>query len=168
MYLPRNRYKIDQAQPGELTTASGREYTGPVIRLSSGRVFSGSNINKPGPELVYANPTRRLAIDRPYNDYYGPTDNDYAKGYFTRYFTRDKRNGRFVELSKNQWNDKRGLNYVLAGKLEWILTGPLEDGKINNIPYKGVSTRNLEILQDLEKDFPGITNFFDNPGQFVR
>lgn len=168
MYIPKNQYKIKQAYSGEFTKVDGTEYTGPYIEVANGTFYQGDRLSNVPVRIFSVEESQTIAIERPYNDYFGPTEQNYTQGFYTRYFTRDKRNGKFVELSKEQWNSKKTLKYVTAGKLNWFLIGPLEDGKINDIPYKGTATRNLETLQNLEKEFPGITNFFDNPGQFVR
>lgn len=168
MYLPKNEYRIRQALPGEFIRPNGEEYTGKYIETSSGTFYEGDSLEGTLSVITPAPSTEPINIPRPFNDYLGPTDRDYEKGFFTRYFTRDIRNGKFTELGLKQWREKRSLNYVTAGEFNWIITGPLNDGFINNIPFKGVSTKNKETLQLLEKEYPGISNFFSNTLEFVR
>lgn len=168
MYIPKNKYKINQTFSGEISNTDGTPYVGPIIETSLGKVFQGSSLNGFPKSLVDSRRPSRTKIERPYNDYYGPTENDYTKGSYTRYFTRDKRNGKFTEMNKDQWSVKRNLNYVEGGKIQWLLTGPIQNGSINNIPYKGTSTKNREAVESLEQRYPGILNFFSNTSEFVR
>ena len=107
-------------------------------------------------------------IPRPYNDYYGPTIFDYKNGFFIRYFIRDKRDGKIVEVNTRQFKEKRRLNYVQVGKLEWILQGPAENRVINDVPFVGAAQRNKERVLELDKELKGLKNFIKNYGKFVR
>ena len=168
MYIPKNLYRIRQTFGGEFTTPEGEDYIGPVVETSNGFNFSGPDLNTITGEVIPV-PVRDLnKIERPYNDYYGPTEQDYKVGFFTRYFVRDKRNGKFSELSRKQWYEKKKLSYVTSGNIVWFITGRINDGVINGIPYKGTSTRNRERLQLLETEFPGILNFFSDTSEFVK
>lgn len=168
MYIPKNKYKIKQALEGDFIRPDGSSYRGFYIEVANGSFYEGSSLSGPALRIFPSKTEDINTVQRPYNDYYGPTEKDYTNGFFVRYFIRDKRNGKFTEVSKNQWNEKKSLTYVTAGSIAWLLTGPVEDGKINGIPYKGITTRNSVTLQSLEKQFPGISNFFDNPAEFVR
>jgi hypothetical protein len=71
-------------------------------------------------------------------------------------------------MSRKQWQEKRNGKRVTAGQLNWTLKGPVADGKYNGVPFKGASTKNREALQRLEKDYPGISEFFKSTSEFVR
>ena len=168
MYLPKSQFRVEDTYGEEFTDSSGNPYVGKVLRTASGRVYAGDSIvNTKG----ILNPVEKQdlnKIERPLNDYYGPKEADYVNGTFIRYFIRDKRNGKFSEVSLPQWKEKRKLRYVTSGKFLWLLTGPVNDGFINGIPYKGAASKNRETLQELEKDFTGITTFFKSTSEFVR
>jgi len=168
MYLPKNKYRLETTYGGEYVDENGQDYTGGVIRTSDGTVFAGDSLSNVKGIVTKVEDQNLLEIERPYNDYFGPTDQDYAKGQFVRYFLRDKRNGKFTEVNLEQWRIKRTLKYVTAGKLVWLLKGPVSDGTVNGIPYRGTSTKNKESLQNLEKQYPGITDFFKSTSEFVR
>jgi len=171
MYLPKSRYKIKSTPGNEFKNEDGSNYIGRYVETADGRFFKGSSPAE-NLEEIFSNTseeeTNRIQIERPYNDYYGPTDEDYERGFFIRYFTKDKRNGTFTELGREQWKEKRQLSYVTSGQIEWLLKGPVFDGQINNIPYKGTSTKNLERLEELEKEFPGLKRFFFHTEKFVK
>ena len=168
MYLPKSTYRVKQAMPGEFLRQDGTSYTGPYIEANNGTFYEGNSLNGVLNTIQPVQEDTGTGIERPYNDYLQPTDRDYERGIYTRYFTRDKRNGKFTELGLNQWRDKKNLTYVTAGSINWIITGPLRDGRIKDIPFKGASTKNREALQRLEKDYPGISEFFKSTSEFVR
>jgi N-acetylneuraminic acid mutarotase len=168
MYLPKSTYRVKQAMPGEFVREDGTSYTGPYIQSNNGTFYEGNSLNGVLNTIQPVQEDTGTTIERPYNDYLQPTDRDYERGTYTRYFTRDKRNGKFTELGLNQWRGKRNLKYVTAGSFNWLITGPLNDGRIKNIPFKGAATRNKETLLSLEKEFPGISNFFSNLVEFVK
>lgn len=168
MYLPKSKFRVEDSYGNEFTDANNQPYYGKIIRTSSGRVFAGESINSTQGTLNKVRTGNLTKIARPFNDYYGPKEEDYKKGFYIRYFLRDTRDGKFTEVSLKQWKEKKLLNYVLAGKLVWRLKGPVSDGNVNGIPYKGTATKNREELQKLEKQYPGILQFFKSTSEFVQ
>jgi hypothetical protein len=168
MYLPKTKFRVEDTYGEEFTDANNQPYYGKIVRTSGGRVFAGDSINNTQGILNRIEKQDLARIERPFNDYYGPTDQDYTKGFYIRYFIRDKRNGKFSEVNLEQWKEKKTLRYVTAGKFVWLLKGPVNDGTYNNVPYKGTGTKNRETLLKLENQFPGISDFFKTTSEFVR
>ena len=168
MYLPKNKYRIKKTFGNEFKDKEGTEYIGSYIELADGRVFAGDNLASPKGLLTRTKKVNLKVIPRPYNDYYGPTIFDYKNGFFIRYFIRDKRDGKIVEVNTRQFKEKRRLNYVQVGKLEWILQGPAENRVINDVPFIGAAERNRERVLELDKELKGLKNFIKNYGKFVR
>ena len=167
MYIPKNLYKKRTTYGGEFTTPEGTDYIGPVIEVATGINFAGASLDNVTGEVFPVEQANLLEIEKPYNDYYNPTEEDYLKGRVTRYFIRN-RNGKFIEMSREQWILKRTARRVTSGQILWTLKGPVNDGEINEIPFKGASTKNREALERLEKDYPGISEFFKSTSEFVR
>ena len=168
MYLPKNKYRIEVTYGGEYIDSSGKDYAGSIIKTADGTVFAGNSLNNVQGIVTEVEEKTLLNIERAYNDYYGPTEKDYEKGSYIRYFLRDSRNGKFVEVNNKQWNIKRKLKYLESGFLIWKLKGPVNDGKLNGIPFIGTSTKNKNTVRNLEKDYPGISEFFKSTSEFVR
>jgi len=167
MYLPKNKYKI-KSTSGEDIVNNGIPYVGFYIETANGTIYQGDNLNGIKEILETKSQKQSSAIDRPYNDYYGPTVDDYKNGSYIRYFTQDKRSKKITEMNQDQWLEKSKLKYINPGQLTWLLLGPVEDGKYNGISYKGTSTKNKETVDKLEKDYPGIKRFFSDTSEFVR
>lgn len=168
MYLPKNTYRIKTTYGGEFQKPSGEDYVGKYIETTMGKTFAGGSLEEAKGILINTPKPDLLSIERPYNDYFGPTEIDYKRGEYLRYFTQDKRSGKIVEMNEKQWREKKRLKYVTPGRLVWVLKGPASDREVNGIPYKGASSKNRESLQRLEGDFPGITDFFKSTSEFVR
>ena len=168
MYLPKNKYKIKSTSGGEIVNGNGTPYVGSYIETAKGTVYQGGDLNGIK-QVLKSQPQQQVAgIDRPYNDYYGPTVDDYKNGSYIRYFTQDKRSKKITEMNQEQWLEKSKLKYINPGQLTWLLLGPVEDGKYNGISYKGTSTKNKETVDKFEKDYPGIKRFFSDTSEFVR
>lgn len=168
MYLPKSLYRIKTTYGGEFQKPSGEDYIGKYVETSTGKTFAGDSLENAKGILLSTAEQNLINIERPYNDYFGPTEEDYRKGIFTRYFTQDKRSTKIVEMNREQWKIKKRLRYVSSGSFIWVLKGPADDRIINGVPYKGAASKNRETLQELEKDFPGITDFFKSTSEFVR
>jgi len=168
MYIPKNKYKIKTVYGGSYIRGDGSIFNGSIIETASGAVFEGSNLLGQKRRLRPIEKEDSTGIDRPYNDYYGPTVDDYKNGSYIRYFTQDKRSKKITEMNQEQWLEKSKLKYINPGQLTWLLLGPIEDGKYNGISYKGTSTKNKETVDKLEKDYPGIKRFFSDTSEFVR
>lgn len=169
MYLPKNRYKIKTTAGEELLQPNGSPYNGSYIEVATGGIYQGGSLKGQKESLARKeqNSNNNLEIERPYNDYYGPTEKDYQNGSYIRYFIRNHR-GKFVEMNKEQWLEKRNQKRVTSGQVTWLLAGPVKDGKVNGYPFKGTETKNRETLQKLERNYPGISDFFKSTSEFVR
>lgn len=168
MYIPKNLYRKKQTYGDEVINPDGTDYVGPYIETASGLLLAGNTLSKNSVQLLSKTEENLNRIERPYNDYFGPSEIDYTNGFFIRYFTRARRNGQFVEMNKEQWLEKSKRKGYSGGQVTWELNGPIDDGQVNGVPYKGTSTKNKERLLLLETEFPGIVNFFSNTSEFVR
>ena len=178
MYLPKSKYRIKNPPPGTFETEGGIEHTGPVIELSSGEVYAGDSIATVSTRLIPVEEQTPPQQDLPpFNEYVLPTEQDYEQGFFTRYLLRNQETKRVVETSKQQFDQKRNLPNIQPIEVEWLLTGAIEDRTVGTnvvnreiqlIKIKGVRTRNLETVQELEESFRGISLFLDDPLKFVK
>ncbi len=98
-----------------------------------------------------------------------PTEEDYARGYFTRYFAKNVTGPGFVvEISENDWtniqNGQVPIN-VLAyetADLFWQLVGPLNNKRVSQYQIiGGVYDTNKRVTEAKAKSFVGLLNFID-------
>jgi hypothetical protein len=143
-YFPKSRIIENQkANPGEMQTSSGKEYTGPYYVTFDGKIFSGANPYSPGSKPLVRSLLNKneddtnITPDFNNDDYYAlkpsnlaklqdptpytpkPTDEDYRKGKITRYFARQRNGTQFkiMEIDQtthdNLSNNRGGLNTAL-------------------------------------------------------
>jgi hypothetical protein len=105
-----------------------------------------------------------------------PTDDDYSKGYFTRYVAQLKSAKNLVmniiEINKPTFEqsskDIKMLHAYKLAAFNWKLTGNKDDVFEGNIRIEaGIYDANLRSLQDVEKVIPGISLFITDPLQYA-
>ena len=163
-YFPKSRIiESQKANPGEMKTPDGKEYTGPYYITFDGKVFSGDNPYTPGsvpltkeilnknegPAILDPNSidynllknNRLTTLTDPIPFTPKPTPEDYKKGKITRYFAR-QRNGtqfRIMEIDQTTYdnlsNNRGGLNSSLWKVISIFqqISGPLRDERVGNI-----------------------------------
>lgn len=96
-----------------------------------------------------------------------PLDEDYARGYFVRYFAKNVSGPSYVfEISKLDWTkiqngdvDDTVLGYETVDML-WQLTGPLKDKRVSQYQIiGGVFDTNKRVTEGKQKVFNGIKEF---------
>jgi hypothetical protein len=96
-----------------------------------------------------------------------PTESDYRRGYFTRYFAKNVSGpGYIIEISKQDWSriqngevEDNVLGYEIADML-WQLTGPLNDRRISQYQIQGgVFDTNKRVTEGEERTFRGLIAF---------
>lgn len=108
----------------------------------------------------------RLTELRPY--YPTPSDSDYARGYFTRYFAKIVSGpGYIFEISRTDWTMIQNgdilaeniLGYESIDML-WQLTGPLKDTRVSQYQIKGgVFDTNKRVTESKNKVFNGLLDY---------
>lgn len=183
-YLPKNKYQVLYTNGGEYRlTNSSTPYIGNYLKLYNGRVFAGDNISSPQGKLVPIStlPVRNVLTDSANNRIYSvlkpkitkeqddyipiisstpyPTEKDYRKGFFIRFFSVRLNTKTYQEVDKNTFLNfykrkyNRKLNKVF--QLKWYLG---EDSEV----------KNQNSLRIYESKLPGISNIFPNNTQYRR
>jgi hypothetical protein len=96
-----------------------------------------------------------------------PTEEDYKKGYITRYFTKkENEKGYIIEISRDEYNDivngetDYDIRLYQVTTILWKLTGPLRNtrkSQYNVIP--GIIDTNQRLVESANKNFLGIVEF---------
>lgn len=185
-YFPRHTVNIISSKEGEFIFAkSKRPYNGPIIETNSGQFFAGSDSSNPGKELLKSskfkgdnfgdNPEviryNNLKVNlkqerRKYKNIFStkitPTEEDYERGHYKRYFlVRNNNTERVIEISEQAHDDffKKRSQYdhylYSAGVITWVLEGD-------------VYTSNFKTLENIMGEVPGIKNAFPLLDEFYR
>lgn len=188
---------------GQFSDQSGKQYIGKYYATMNGRHFSGPNPEVgPNEEIFllvtpqnfenaksdkfmpdsfkrYQTSETEGITDNTYRGrptfyYPRPTEDDYRRGYITRYFTKkENEKGMITEISYNEYVQivNGTANYDISiyqtTKILWKLTGPLNNqrkSQYNVIP--GIIDTNKRLTEASEKTFLGIVEFIG--GQYDK
>ena len=104
-----------------------------------------------------------------------PSDDDYNKGFFSRYIIRynNSVDYKFIEVNKDNFKKIIQLPNISilynATSVIWKLTGPLNDVYNGNIRVEsGIKDTNLRSIQESEKTFSGLSLYLTDPLQFYK
>jgi len=169
MYLPKSKYITKYSTGDEFIKPDGSAYTGYYVETYKGNFYEGKEFNSKSKKLtdIRALNEFNLGVSDFVNDTIKPTEKDYKKGSFVRYFLQDKRNKQIIEVNKKNFLNLKKENYTIALKIEWILSQPLEDLNKGPYIYFGARTQNKESVEKAEKQIKGLSEFIFNYGQFV-
>ena len=165
MYIPKNKYIVRSAKPGEFID----NYSGLVIETSKGEFFQGDSLEGIPNKLTKASNTLPASVDlKPFHEYIRPTEEDYEKGFFIRYIFMNNLTKRIVEVSKEQFNKKNNFSGFLRANFVWYIKGAIKDSFIGTTRIPGVESSNKLTLSNLKVDFPTIEELFNNPLEFHK
>lgn len=170
--IPKHKQVINPVIDGILVNPTTKVvYRGPYVRDYRQRYYEGTeaSFNDKLLEFIPNNPdTSAEELD---NAHRMPTEADYDRGVFERFFVKDRRNNKIVEIDKDRFTKERTAKkiYRVTYKLNWIIKGRIDDYTFDNgYSYPGVASRNKELIRIAEKVVPGIgQQVLFNPKQFV-
>lgn len=160
------------AQEGQFLLPSGQPYIGSYHKLYNGETYTGSVPSKNSVQIFEDDSEPHL----PQNNYEDklvsenahPDPNDYERGFFNRYFIKDTRGGKIIEVKKSTFDEKSKEKYLLSTTLKWILQKPVKDIFNQGFLFKGAATRNKENTQKASLEMPGIEKFITKYDKFVN
>lgn len=103
-----------------------------------------------------------------------PTQEDYQKGFFTRYILEYKQSTKpkYIEVNKTtyfQIQESENSKYYNSVEVLWKISGPLYDKKQNNILVKGgIIDSNKRSIQQAEQTIKGISNYLNDLTLYAR
>jgi hypothetical protein len=183
-YFPKSKVNISETSGNEFIIKSTREsYKGKYVELSNGLYYAGNNPQKLGEEIIRpdsppsnfnndSNFRKHIILnEKTYNllknfknipsEKPKPTEKDYKKGYYNRYFVKRINGEEYKEVSsdtfKSIFNKKKEYDHNLynIGALKWALTG-------NSILI------NKNSVLELEKTFLGVSSLFSRFDEFYK
>ena len=183
-YIPKSKVNRLNTPGGEFVIKStNQEYAGNYIELSNGKYYVGNNPRQLGQELIIPLISNQLGDSDDFEIYSNlkpqttkfqsqvksvypsksiPTEEDYNRSYYTRYFTRKVNKPRgYMEVDIDTFNAisqrKKTYDYNLyeVGSLTWNLKN-------------GTTTSNSINLQILERTFPFVSIIFPKLNEFEK
>lgn len=192
-YYPSTKIKPNQkALPGEFTL-NGIAYSGYYYSTYDGRYFSGKNPIEgkneeiiPVPrnsnqEFVSTGTVPQSVIDNsnkvsnnsnryrtsPKSYYPSPIEDDYSRGYITRYFVKMvNQRGYVMEISEQEYSSivngtaPYDISFMQTVEILWKLTGPLKSIRISQYDTRaGIIDTNKRLIENASKTFVGLKEF---------
>lgn len=168
MFLPRSKYQIKQATWGQFVlSGSHGSYVGPYIEDYLGRTYAGNTLEGAENRVLYrVNEVETIKATTKKMELV-PTEKDYQKGDFTRYFRRHRTSKIIEEVDRKTFQDSNDQIWQKVSCL-WRVKGNLEDQLIYNYVWHGLRWRNQKTLNALEREMPGIVEVLElEPDEFV-
>jgi len=181
-----------------VVASTGQDYIGLYHITNQGIVYTGKNPNTPNNQLLLTknqsavlNETSqqyvslkqqqgnqfKLILPDPPSYFAQPTESDYQRGYFTRYFTK-KINDRGISTlkeidqqtySKINSNSKDYDSYMWkTAESKWVLTGSLNDTIVGGVVKKGVRNANYNLILRASQLVEGLEYFVTDYTQFAH
>lgn len=78
-----------------------------------------------------------------------------------RYFVRHKVANQVIEVSEEEYKEEllNPVPYKEVVQVDWIVSGPIEDYKVNGYVYEGLKSRNKKTILEAEKTLTGLSNY---------
>ena len=97
-----------------------------------------------------------------------PSDSDYKRGFFVRYFVKRVNDGVIIEVNRENYESITAALYESVD-IRWEIAGTKNNVYSNGkLQSSGVTEKNTKSIKTAEKVMPGITNKLINPTQFFR
>lgn len=177
-YVPKHKQEEVKATAEQfINAATGLPHIGPVIKDFLGNFFKGSSPADIKPENALAQRDATEADAELYAQEMGvkpfypkPSPKDLEKGAIKRFFVKDGRSGKIVEINNTDFKSQKAQKklYKKVLRIEWYITGEPEDKIINGYKYPGTKSKNQDVINQAEKILPGIgKQILKDPGQFI-
>lgn len=169
MFIPKIKQKVGGKLNGTLVDpTTNLEYKGTYVQDYLGNFYKGNSISSNSKPLIFVED--RVKKEKFKKDNFAftfrkPTEKDYIRKKYTRYFYKDQRNGIIKELNKEKFNfhRKQKKSYIQLLELKWNLGNSKEKEEIEVLRVK-----NENIIKEAEKVLPGISKqVLKSPLQFV-
>tara|TARA_R110000737_G_scaffold353127_1_gene402520 strand:+ start:1600 stop:3129 length:1530 start_codon:yes stop_codon:yes gene_type:complete len=188
-YVPKSKISYRTSFADEfIFKKSTRPYNGPYITIEDKKYYVGTDFLKKGPELIKLPKHNPAGVEKRFNTHIDirnynrlktsiksrlsksttlpvsksyPTEFNYERGYYTRYFAKKFNGYSYLEISPETYKkllDKSPIhdyNLWETGTLQWHLTG-------------NVFKKNSLSINEAERKFPRVFNLFPIINEFFR
>lgn len=176
MFLPKSKYKGPFTATGGdnelLVKETLKPYRGKYITTYKGQYFEGETPQEAKRELILRKDYEK-SLERDNNlkpltaTNEGPSEKDYKNKKYARYFVKDLRKGKIIEVNLKEFNTAKDYPAHSVLKLEWDLSKPADDTMYRGYLYIGSASKNQKTIEEAEKSMKGIKNYLKDPKQFV-
>ncbi|CAB4155246.1 hypothetical protein UFOVP1307_205 [uncultured Caudovirales phage] len=112
----------------------------------------------------------KLTYTQPVSALNAPTAEQLKAGSYTRYFIKKVNESKIIEIDESQfalWQSKQfdPVMYT-ATKMQWYISGPIDDTRTALVLHRGVRTKNLDQIAAADATITGISKVLTDPLQY--
>lgn len=153
------------------TYLTGEVYTGATWNAKTSiKLVSYKNITAKNVEYETLKRELKLTYTQPVSALNAPTVDQLKAGSYTRYFIKKVNESKIIEIDEPQfmlWQNKQfDPALYTAIKMQWYISGPIEDTRPTLVLHLGVRTKNLDQITTAEKSLTGISKVLTDPLQY--
>ena len=112
----------------------------------------------------------KLSYQQPVSALNAPTAEQLKAGSYTRYFIKKVNESKIIEIDASQFELWQSNQFdpamYTAIKMQWYISGPIEDTRPTLVLHLGVRTKNLSQIAAAETTLPGISKVLTDPLQY--
>jgi len=177
MFLPRSKYKGPFKAAGGseelLVKSTLKPYRGDYIVTYKNQYFAGKTPQEAKEQLILKSKYDEEQANKgkhegPQQTFIVPSEADYKNKYFDRYFAKDLRSKKIVEITLKESNRLKKVPGNITVSLQWFLEGPAKDTEYRGYIYYGAETRNKKAVLEATKVMKGLDTFLKDLGEFVK
>lgn len=191
-YYPSNKIKTNLTARFGQFTLNGDPYLGPYYATYDGKYYTGKDPITGDNERLVQSPTYTIKNEpshdieeitkqnrskQPVSYFPVATEEDYAKGYLTRYFLKKvNQNGYVMEISQSEYYSIQNgtanydISFIQTVDVLWKLTGPLNNKRVSQYDTRaGIIDTNKRLVETKNKTFVGLKEFIgEDYSKFAR
>ena len=191
-YYPSNKIKTNLTSKFGQFLLNGAPYLGPYYSTYDGKYYTGKDPITGNNEPLVQSPTYVIKNEpshnreevikenrnkKPVSYFPVATEEDYAKGYLTRYFLKNvNQKGYVMEISQSEYYSIQNgtanydISFIQTTDVLWKLTGPLNNKRVSQYDTRaGIIDTNKRLVETKNKTFVGLKEFIgEDYAKFAR
>lgn len=170
MYLPKSKYKEAKYSRGEeFYLPNKKSYIGWYFETYKKEFFTGKT---PGTGNLLLTRKDAESVNKDTLNFIPetiqPDSTDMEKGKFKRFYVKDTRNKRIIEVGKEKYYKFTAKSYIQGVELDWITKGPKDDLMKDQYKYQGAESKNKQTVQTYNNMMEGLKEYIKDYGEFVE
>jgi hypothetical protein len=153
------------------TYLTGEVYTGATWNAKTSiKLVPYKRITAKNTEYETLKRELKLSYQQPVSALNAPTAEQFKAGSYTRYFIKKVNESKIIEIDASQFELWQSNQFdpamYTAIKMQWYISGPIEDTRPTLVLHLGVRTKNLNQIAAAETTLPGISKVLTDPLQY--
>ena len=153
------------------TYLTGEVYTGATWNAKTSiKLVPYKRITAKNTEYETLKRELKLTYTQPVSALNAPTAEQLKAGSYARYFIKKVNESKIIEIDESQfelWQNKQiDPAMYTATKMQWYISGPIDDARTALVLHRGVRTKNLDQIAAAEATITGISKVLTDPLQY--